>query len=206
MNTDKIAQLNREWYDLSPQTIVSNALDLGKTPVLTTNFRPYESAIIHLVASVIPEIPVIWCDTGYNTRETYTHAEFLIRKLHLNISLYVPQQTSAYRNAVMGIPELDTPEHDEFTKQVKLEPFQRAMREHQPDIWFTNLRKGQTAFRDDLDILSTDSSRLLKVSPFYFWNDERLDTYLNEHALPNEFNYFDPTKVLGNRECGLHTR
>ncbi|HET8752834.1 MAG TPA: phosphoadenylylsulfate reductase, partial [Salinimicrobium sp.] len=24
------------------------------------------------------------------------------------------------------------------------------------------------------------------------------------HGLPNEFKYFDPTKVLSNRECGLH--
>ena len=23
-------------------------------------------------------------------------------------------------------------------------------------------------------------------------------------SLPNEFNYFDPTKQLDNRECGLH--
>ncbi|MGB2758373.1 MAG: phosphoadenylylsulfate reductase, partial [Maribacter stanieri] len=29
--------------------------------------------------------------------------------------------------------------------------------------------------------------------------------YLKKYNLPNEHNYFDPTKVLENRECGLHS-
>ena len=31
-----------------------------------------------------------------------------------------------------------------------------------------------------------------------------LEAYLTEHDLPDEKNYHDPTKVLENRECGLH--
>ena len=104
----------------------------------------------------------------------------------------------------MGIPSVEDPQHKVFTEQVKLEPFKRAMSEHQPDVWFTNLRKGQTAFRDSIDIVSQDADGILKVSPFYDWSDEQLDGYLALNKLPNEFKYFDPTKVLGNRECGLH--
>ena len=105
----------------------------------------------------------------------------------------------------MGIPEIDDPLHKTFTEQVKLEPFKRAMAEHRPDVWFTNLRKGQTAHRDSLDILSLGSDGVLKVSPFFYWSDTQLDGYLSEYQLPNEHQYFDPTKVLENRECGLHT-
>jgi phosphoadenosine phosphosulfate reductase len=106
---------------------------------------------------------------------------------------------------MMGIPAIHDPRHALFTEQVKLEPFKRAMEEHQPDIWFTNLRIGQTALRDTLDIFSLSKTGILKVSPFYHWTDARLDTYLSETGLPNEHRYFDPTKVLENRECGLHT-
>jgi len=67
------------------------------------------------------------------------------------------------------------------------------------------LRKGQTALRDSLDILSVGKDGVLKVSPFYYYSDAELDVYLEENNLPNEFKYFDPTKVLENRECGLHT-
>ena len=104
----------------------------------------------------------------------------------------------------MGIPSIEDPLHKVFTEQVKLEPFKRAMAENKPDIWFTNLRKGQTAFRDSLDIVTKGNDGVLKVSPFYYYSDEELDVYLEAHNLENEFNYFDPTKVLENRECGLH--
>ena len=157
------------------------------------------------MTEVDKSIPVIWCDTGYNTPQTYKHAEELIARLGLNVKLYVPKQTSSHRDAVMGIPQIDDPLHQEFTEQVKLEPFRRAMEEHKPDVWFTNLRKGQTAHRDSLDVLSMSKDGVLKVSPFYHWSDTQLDAYLKERQLPNEHKYFDPTKVLANRECGLHT-
>lgn len=200
-----IRQLNDRFRELPPEEIIRKAIGLGGKSVLSTNFRPYEVAILHAVTSLMPEIPVIWCDTGYNTPDTYRHAEKLINKFNLNIKLYVPQQTRAYREMLMGIPEIDDPNHAIFTEQVKLEPFKRAMMEHQPDIWFTNLRKGQTTLRDTLDIFSLSNTGVLKVSPFYHWSDARLDAYINKRGLTDEFRYFDPTKVLGNRECGLHT-
>jgi phosphoadenosine phosphosulfate reductase len=173
--------------------------------VVTTNFRPYEGAILHACTQVKSAIDVIWCDTGYNTRNTYKHAEVLIKKLGLNIDLYVPKQTSAHRDVILGIPDIDDEKHQLFTEQVKLEPFRRAMEFHAPKIWFTNLRKGQTAFRSSIDIVSQGKDGVLKVSPLYHWSDEQLDMYLEEHGIPNEFKYFDPTKVLENRECGLHS-
>jgi len=204
MFKNQLSKLNDELKSLSLNKIVAWAIQQGQRPVVTTNFRPYEVAILHAVSEVVPNIPVIWCDTGYNTPDTYKHAEELIHRLQLNIQLYVPKQTTAHRDVVLGIPNIEDPLHAEFTEQVKLEPFRRAMAVHQPDIWFTNLRKGQTAHRDSLDILSMGKDDVLKVSPFYHWTDEELDDYLNEHHLPNEHHYFDPTKVLANRECGLH--
>ena len=202
---EQIKKLNERFKDADPSVIVDWTIENAKNAVVTTNFRPYEVAILHAVANAKNDIPVIWCDTGYNTPNTYKHAEELIEKLGLNIDLYVPRQTSAHRDSVMGIPHIDDPQHAVFTEQVKLEPFKRAMEAHKPDVWFTNLRKGQTALRDSLDILSLSKDGVLKVSPFYNWSDAQLDTYLEERQLPNEHKYFDPTKVLENRECGLHT-
>lgn len=204
MNEKKLKIINENLREKSPEEIVEWALEKSKRPIITTNFRPYESALLHLVSQKKKNIKVIWCDTGYNTLQTYKHAEDLTKRLELNIHLYVPKQTVAYRNSVMGIPTLEDKNHELFTKQVKLEPFRRAMEEHQPDIWFTNLRKGQTAFRNTIDIVSKDTNGVLKISPFYHWSDKELDSYLLERNIPNEFTYFDPTKVENNRECGLH--
>lgn len=197
--------LNQQLRGINPAEIIQWVIFNSERPVITTNFRPYEAAILHAVSKIDAGIKVIWCDTGYNTPQTYKHAREVIDQLKLNVKLYTPKQTAAYRDALFGgIPDVNSPQHEEFTKQVKLEPFQRAMRQQNPDVWFTNLRKGQTAFRDSIDILSYGKDDLLKVSPFYHWSDEKLDAYLEENNLPNEFKYFDPTKVLENRECGLH--
>ncbi|MDV7187830.1 phosphoadenosine phosphosulfate reductase family protein [Lutibacter sp. TH_r2] len=205
MSKLSIEEINKELEGKSPEEIIVWALDYAKNPVVTTNFRPYEVAILNACTEIKKDLKVIWCDTGYNTPNTYKHANEIIEKLGLNVHLYVPQQTTAHRDSIMGIPQIDDPMHKVFTEQVKLEPFNRAMQEHQPDVWFTNLRKGQTAFRDSISVASFSKDGKLKVSPFYNWTDKELDTYLAEKELPNEFTYFDPTKVLENRECGLHS-
>ncbi|MEO9532025.1 MAG: phosphoadenosine phosphosulfate reductase family protein [Crocinitomicaceae bacterium] len=204
MDNNGIEKANQYLKNLSPSAIAEWAIALNKKSIVTTNFRPYEGAILHVCVSVQPAINVIWCDTGYNTPQTYRCAEKLIDHLKLNVDLFVPQQTAAHRDVVMGIPAVDDERHQEFTRQVKLEPFQRAMQKHQPELWFTNLRKGQTNLRDSLDILSLSKDGILKVSPFYYWTDTELDGYMAEHDLENEHKYYDPTKALENRECGLH--
>ena len=200
-------KMNRQFRDESPNRIIAWALSISKRPIVTTNFRPYEAAILHACIEQKPDIKVIWCDSGYNTTETYRHAEALIAKLKLEISIYLPLKSAAHRQAVMGgVPDIDDPLHAKFTEEVKLEPFSRAMSDHEPDLWLNNVRKGQTAFRDSLDVVSKSSDGILKISPFFFWSDNDMEAYLKDHGLPNETSYFDPTKVLEHRECGLHTR
>lgn len=191
----------------SPQEIIAWALENSDKPLVTTNFRPYEAVILHMAAQVKPDIKVLWVDSGYNTSATYRFAEKVIQDLNLNIETYIPQMTSARRNVLMkGIPEVDEPLHEEFTRQVKLEPFQRALAELKPDLWLNAIRKDQTEFRQSMDIVSSSKDGVIKVAPLYNWTEQDLLDYLAEHNLPNENDYFDPTKAIENRECGLHTQ
>lgn len=196
--------LNEKLSKATPKEIISYALSIAKKPIITTNFSSFSASILHAVVTEQPDIDVVWVDTGYNTPQTYKYAVNLIERLRLNIHSYVPKQSVAHRNVVLGIPTIDDPKHAEFTQQVKLEPFKRAMDIHQPDVWFTNLRKGQTAFRNSIDVLSYSKDGVLKVSPFYHYSDEEVQAYLDTYDLPNEARYFDPTKQFANRECGLH--
>lgn len=202
----ELQHINRQLQGIPPEEIIPWIIGECQNPVVTTNFRPYEAAILRACSVVKQDIKVIWCDTGYNTPQTYRHARKIIQQLQLNVKLYIPQHTAAFRNTFFeGVPNVEDPQHEEFTRQVKLEPFQRAMKKEKPDVWFTNLRQGQTSFRDSIGILSYSKDGILKVSPFYHWSDEKLDSYLKMHRLPNEFTYYDPTKALEDRECGLHS-
>jgi phosphoadenosine phosphosulfate reductase len=102
-----------------------------------------------------------------------------------------------------------TPENEErikaFSTVMKLEPFQRGMKELAPTVWITALRKVQNPNRAGLDIVSVDGNfGALKVSPLFHFTDAELDAYLAQHGLPNEWDYFDPAKADEKRECGLH--
>jgi phosphoadenosine phosphosulfate reductase len=198
---------NAELKGRTPQEIIEWALSLdGVKPVLSTNFGPYEAVILHAVTQIKPDVDILWADSGYNTPETYRFAHKLTRDLNLNLHTFTPRVSAAYRQANLGgIPSLEDAEaHKLFTQEVKLEPFFRGLESLGPNLWFTALRKEQTDFRAGLDILSTDPRGILKVSPFFNYSETDMAAYLQEHQLPNEPQYFDPTKVLGKRECGLH--
>jgi len=202
-----LAAANAALAGKTPQEIIRWGLEQAKNPLVTTNFRPYEAVILHMVTQIKPDVKVLWVDSGYNTSATYRFAEKVIQDLNLNIVTYIPQMTAARRNVLMkGIPDIDDPLHEEFTRQVKLEPFQRALAELKPDLWFNAIRKDQTEFRQSLDIVTASKDGVIKVAPLFNWSEAQLDAYLAEHGLPNENDYFDPTKALETRECGLHTQ
>ncbi|MGA9269494.1 MAG: phosphoadenosine phosphosulfate reductase family protein [Lutimonas sp.] len=190
--------------DFEPMQIIKWVLEHAQQPILTTNFGPYSASLLHAVTAVKKDINVIWCDTGYNTPHTYRFAKNIMDQLSLNMHIYTPKLTPGFRDVTMGIPSIESDEHKTFTQEVKLEPFNRALEEHQPDVWFSNLRKEQTTFRSGLDILHVNRDGILKVSPFFYYSEFELDLYLKRFNLPNEKKYFDPTKVLQERECGLH--
>src|SRR5437667_11593453 len=208
VNPEAIAEWNAELRDQTPLEIVRWAIDQANgRAVVSTNFRPYEAALLHCCTRVEPDIPVLWVDHGYNRPATYRHAEHLKKLLGLKIKAYIPRMTAAHRDAIAG--DLPTPEDEtalkEFSAVFKLEPFQRGMRELAPKVWLTALRKVQNPNRANLDIVSHDPNfNTLKVSPVFYWTDAQMEDYLKSHNLPNEWDYFDPAKADEKRECGLH--
>ena len=208
MTPDQIAKWNAELRHLSPLEITRWAVSQADgRAIVSTNFRPYEAVILHLAVQAQPRIPVLWVDHGYNRPATYRHAEELRSLLGLEIRAYLPRISAAHRDAVYGpIPSIDDEEGlKEFSALMKLEPFQRGMKEMAPRVWITALRKVQNPNRAELDIVSLDSNfGTLKVSPVFYLSDADLEQYLENHNLPNEWDYFDPAKADEKRECGLH--
>jgi phosphoadenosine phosphosulfate reductase len=208
MTADQIAKWNAELRRSSPLEISRWAVSQADGRVIvSTNFRPYEAVILHLAVQAQPRIPVLWADHGYNRPATYRHAEQLRALLGLEIRAYLPRISAAHRDAVYGpIPSVEDEEGlKEFSALMKLEPFQRGMKELAPRVWITALRRVQNPNRAELDIVSLDSNfGTLKVSPVFYLSDADLEQYLEEHKLPNEWDYFDPAKADEKRECGLH--
>lgn len=204
VSSNNIHLFNKSLRYEQPADIIKFALQLAKNPWLTTSFGPYSAALLYAVTKQDKNMSVVWCDTGFNTQATYTHANDLISGLQLNIEIFTPEYTTAFIKNTLGEPTIDNPKHESFSELVKLKPFKKALRKYKPDVWFTNLRKRQTDYRDSIDILSFTEDGVLKVCPFYHFDDSQMLDYLKNHNLPVEFDYYDPVKALENRECGIH--
>src|SRR5438105_5687752 len=188
MSPEQISKINAELRPKSPLDIIRWAITQpGGRAIVSTNFRPYEAALLHLCVQAQPDLPVLWVDHGYNRPATYHHAEQLKELLHLNLQTYAPRMTPARYEALYG--EIPTPEDESALKQfsalMKLEPFQRGMRELAPTVWITALRKVQNPNRENLDLVAPDPNfGTLKVSPLFYWSDAEMETYLAQHNLP----------------------
>jgi phosphoadenosine phosphosulfate reductase len=64
---------------------------------------------------------------------------------------------------------------------------------------------GEFSVDEDPHIVVADENfDTIKVSPVFYWSDADMESYLKQHNLPNEWDYFDPAKADEKRECGLH--
>ena len=99
MTPEAIAQANDQLRNKSALEVVEWAIaQADGRAIVSTNFRPYEAVILHLVTQAQPDIPVLWVDHGYNREATYKHSEELRSLLNLNIT---PSCPSSLRRITM---------------------------------------------------------------------------------------------------------
>jgi phosphoadenosine phosphosulfate reductase len=58
--------INREWGDADATELVRWSHEtFGSGLVMSTSFGIQSAVMLHLVTQVVPDVPVIWVDTGY---------------------------------------------------------------------------------------------------------------------------------------------
>ena len=153
---------NKKLRDKTPNEIADWALRLSDNKIVTTSFGIYSSVLLSTMSKLDNDIRVVWCDTLYNEPSTYAHASKLINDYNLNILKYQSLLSKGEIDTTIGLPSLDDDNHSVFSETVKLEPFRRALKEQNPDVWFTNIRVRQTEYRNKKDILSYSKDGILK--------------------------------------------
>jgi phosphoadenosine phosphosulfate reductase len=198
----------------------------GEKLVLTTSFGVQSAVMLHLVTTQIPEIPVVFVDTGYLFPETYRFAESLTERLNLNLKTYVPSQTASQQEAIHGkLWEQGIEGLEQYNRINKVEPMNRAVTELGANAWLSGLRRSQSSARGERPV-AQQQNKILKVYPIIDWNDRDIYNYLTENNLPYhplwDMGYvsvgdWHSTTKLGKgmtaedtrfggikRECGLH--
>lgn len=204
MLTINIEEFNKKLRNKSPDEIIDQVLLLSENRIVTTSFGRYSEVLLSSMSKFDKGIKVIWCDTLLNNKSTYEHASKMISKYQLNIHKYQALKSKREIESTFSDQSFNDDKFTEFANLLKIEPFKRALEEHDPEVWFTNIRVRQTEYRDTKDILSYSKDGILKVSPFYYWSDNDLNNYIQTYGLKKNNDYFDPIKALKNRECGIH--
>jgi phosphoadenosine phosphosulfate reductase len=80
------------------------ALDYLPAPaIMTSSFGAQSAVMLHLVTGIVPDMPVIFLDTGYLFAETYGFVDQLRRRLNLNIKVYRSALSPAWQEARLGV-------------------------------------------------------------------------------------------------------
>jgi phosphoadenosine phosphosulfate reductase len=181
-----LAAVNREWGDADATDLVRWSYDtFGDGLVMSTSFGIQSAVMLHLVTQVVPDIPIIWVDTGYLPVETYRFAEELTNRLDLNLKVYQSPISPARMEALYGRlwDQHDIKALNRYDQIRKVEPMQRALLELGATAWLTGLRSDQTDHRKSLDRVGMQGGRY-KVMPILKWTAKDVYKYLTEFDLP----------------------
>lgn len=198
----------------------------GSSMVLSTSFGAQAAVMLHLATRIVPDVPVVFIDTGYLFAETHQFAQALTKRLRINLKVYRADESPADMEARLGrLWEQGAEGLERYNQIRKVEPMQRALSDLGARAWLAGLRRSQAGTRESLPVVGTQDGRI-KVLPIVDWTDRDVYRYLTENALPYhplwEKGYVsigdvqttrpltdgmaaEDTRFFGiKRECGLH--
>nr|WP_308255783.1 phosphoadenosine phosphosulfate reductase [Geminocystis sp. GBBB08] len=181
-----LATLNENLTSVSALEIIAWAnQEFHKHLVMSTSFGIQAAVMLHLVTQVVPNIPIIWIDTGYLPKETYLFAEELTQKLNLNLKVYQSDISPARMEAIYGKlwQKKDVDSLNLYDRIRKVEPMQRALKELEAKAWLAGLRQNQTQFRQQLTYVNKQGDQY-KILPILTWNSRDIYQYLTKYDLP----------------------
>lgn len=198
----------------------------GSRLVMSSSFGAQSAVLLHMVTRVIPDIPVIFIDTGYLFPETYRFAEDLRTRLNLNLHCFQPAMTAARQEALFGKQWMQGNEGlARYGRMNKVEPMSRALRGFRARAWISGVRRQQARSRADRPGAERQN-RVWKLYPIVDWTNRDIHHYLKQHELPYHPLWYQGYPSIGDthstrplepgmveeetrfggkqRECGLH--
>lgn len=193
----------------------------------TCSFQAEDVIVLDLLRQRVPDVPVLFLETGYHFAQTYEFRDRLARDWKLNLVNVIPERTVVEQETALGVLYRDEP--TKCCQLRKVEPLQRALAPY--DVWFTGLRREQSITRRNLkkiELHRTPTGKVLtKVSPLADWRWSQVWEYTAANKLAYLPQYDqgylsigcepctaipeDPTNPRAGRwggkklECGIHT-
>ena len=170
----------------------------GRDVILTTSFGPTAGVMLKLVTEALPDMRVVTIVHGHETERTRELMDLYRKQYRLNLKLYPAPR--------LPVPEEGTPAFVHFTKAVKFEPLQAALKAEAPRVWLSGVMRDESEERRHFPFARMRGG-ILAVYPMLDWTSLQAIDYCLAHKLPMNEDYYDPSKgVQQDKECGIHTR
>lgn len=164
---------------------------------VTSSFGADAAVLLHLVAQVAPDVPILFLDTGFHFDETLDFRRRVARDLGLTVLAVQPDLSIDQQAARYGA-DLNQVDPDACCRMRKTMPLRRALANF--DGWATGVRRVQTPERAATPIIEARQHAdrwLVKVAPLANWTDQDVEDYLDTHGLPR-----NPLTTKGYRSIG----
>jgi phosphoadenosine phosphosulfate reductase len=214
--------------DLVAQVVENYRASVSATKALgiTCSFQTEDMVVLHMLRQHMPDVPVLFLDTGYHFAETYAYRDRMTAEWDLNLTNMLPKTTVAEHEAANGLLYIVQP--TECCNIRKVEPLMRTLEDY--TVWFTGLRREQSPTRANLRVIEEHrlptGKVIEKVSPLAAWTWQQVTDYATAHNIPVLPLYAegylsigcepctaqsDPSNPRAGRwggkklECGIHT-
>jgi phosphoadenosine phosphosulfate reductase len=144
----------------------------GTDIVATISFE--DPVLVHLVATALPEVPLVLLDTQYLFAETHWYAKHLQQRLGFQLEVVHPKvdPDDRWQTDVEGCCGVR-----------KVEPLERVLKDRA--AWITGVRRADGPTRANAPIVSWDARRnLVKLNPLATFTDEDMALYASLYELP----------------------
>jgi phosphoadenosine phosphosulfate reductase len=136
----------------------------------------------HLFAQLIPDVEVLFLQTGYHFPETLLTRDVAARDLPITVIEALPAQSVAEQDAQYG-EKLHDRDPNLCCFLRKVDPLARVLEGRA--AWVTGVRRIEAPTRANAPIVSWDDKHdLVKINPLVGWSDEDVEAYQVEHDLP----------------------
>jgi phosphoadenosine phosphosulfate reductase len=169
---------------LAAEALIDRVLeDYSGRVCITCSFQAEDMAVLHMLRKRIPDVPVLFLDTGYHFAETYAYRDRMAVAWKLNLRNLSPAMTVPAQEGVFGILHQTNPTR--CCQLRKVEPLMTALDKF--DLWFTGLRREQSPTRKNLMKLEQHrlpgGRSLDKVSVLADWTWPQVSEYAASHDI-----------------------
>ena len=200
MNVDHIAEVVE---GLAPEQVLDTILAARANArvCLTSSFQAEDMAVLHLLRKRIPDVSVVFLDTGYHFPQTYEYRDRMAKEWSLHLVNVLPAQTVPEQESAFGILYQSDPTR--CCQLRKVEPLLGALEPF--DVWFTGLRRDQSPTRRNLKKVELhrlpSGKTLWKVSLLADWNWEQVWNYSQAHGISHLPQYDEGYLSIGCQPC-----